>query len=52
MGVIKKDKGGRRVGPKKKTIGFKVVASVAEEVKEQVRPIVKEIETKLLSTTR
>ena len=44
-----KDKGGRRQGPTKKTIGFKVNKSVAEVVKEEVRPIVREIEKKYLN---
>lgn len=38
----KKDKGGRRVGIPKKTIGFKVPVDIAEKVKEDVRPKVQE----------
>jgi hypothetical protein len=37
------DKGGRRVGIKKKTIGFKVPEVVHVEVREEARPIIEEI---------
>lgn len=43
MKEIKIDKGGRRKGIAKKTIGFKVPVVVAEEVKEEARPIIENI---------
>lgn len=40
---IKKDKGGRRKGIEKKTIGFKVPVVIHEEVREEARPIIENI---------